>query len=176
MTDAILQMIMARTPGMPPVNLADTLTMLAQQDPRMGPLLQQFQARLAASESAAPPVPEDDDTGIPLEPEIVEPKREVSREQKLRKLAKLMLTELQTLRARNEKLADALGACHLCWGQDEDCVYCSGQGRVGAYLIDAKVFEDVIGPACRQIVQRPPLVKPQTVDKGERSHAGLRSS
>jgi hypothetical protein len=156
--------------GMPAPNLSDLLETLAQRDPRMATLVQQLQVRLAAKESSPDPVVED----VPIispEPEIMQPVRHAARGQKLKRLASTLLAELRAVRARNDMLADVLGACHLCWGEDPTCVYCEGDGRIGAYLINPKVFEDVIGPAMQQVMQRPPLAKPQIINKGEVSHA-----
>jgi hypothetical protein len=173
MTDVVMQMMMGASPqaGMGAANLPDLLATLAQRDPRMAPLVQQMQARLAARNNEAEAAAEEET--IP-EPEILEPAKPPEQGRKLKKLAKTMFTELQALRKRNDTLADALGACHLCWGEDRACVYCAGEGQVGAFLIDVKTFEDVIGPAVQQVTQRPPLAKPQTTNKGEANHAGLR--
>jgi hypothetical protein len=175
MTDVVMQMMMGGQPpgGMSAAQLPDVLATLAQQDPRMAPLVQHLQVRLAARNNAVEAAVEEEMPISAPEPEIVEPVKESGRGQKLKTLAKTMFAELQALRARNDILADALGACHLCWGADEACVYCAGQGQIGAYLIDPKVFEDVIGPATQQVTQRPPLAKPQTINKGEGNHAGL---
>ena len=40
--------------------------------------------------------------------------------------------ELERLRERNDVLAFALGACHVCWGQEPTCPVCRGAGRVGS--------------------------------------------
>jgi hypothetical protein len=173
MTDVMMQMMMRGQAGMPAANVSDLLATLAERDPRMAPLVQQLQVRLAARENAPQGLTEEDSAIVPQEQEIIEPEKHPARTQKLRKLAKTMFAELQELRSRNDMLADVLGACHLCWGEDATCVYCAGQGRVAAYLIDPKVFEDVIGPAAQQVMQRPQLVNPQTTDKGEGNHAGL---
>jgi len=175
MTDVVMQMIMGggAPGGMSAAQLPAVLATLAERDPRLAPLVQQLQVRLAARNNA-PEAAAEPETEIPAqEPEIVEPVRDPGRRLKLQKLAKNMFAELQALRSRNDMLADALGACHLCWGADQTCVFCAGQGQIGAYLIDPKVFEDVIGPATQQVTQRPPLAKPQTINRGEANHAGL---
>ena len=49
MTDVMMQMMLGgQGAGMPAAKLPDLLTTLAQRDPRMQPLVQQLQARLAA--------------------------------------------------------------------------------------------------------------------------------
>lgn len=171
-SDLLMQLMLGGQ--MSGANVSDMFAALAQRDPRMAALVQQMQARVAARESAAQSESVPDEPMVMKEPEIVEPATCTERGKKLKRLASTMLAELRSLRSRNDVLADALGACHLCWGEDPNCLYCAGQGRVGAYLIDPDVFEEVIGPATQQVMQRPPLAKPiTTMDKGEGSHAGL---
>lgn len=158
MTDVMMQMMMGAQSGAPGANLPDLLATLAQRDPRMAPLVQQMQARLAARNNAVETASDEEQISEP-EPEILEPAKPPERGRRLKKLAKTMFAELQALRKRNDTLAVALGACHLCWGEDEECVYCAGEGQIGAFLIDIKTFEDVIGPAVQQVTQRPPLAK-----------------
>ena len=57
--------------------------------------------------------------------------------------------ELEDLRARNDALAAALGACYLCWGEDFQCPYCHGQGAPGWLSPDADLFGQWIKPALR---------------------------
>src|SRR5262249_42426032 len=45
----------------------------------------------------------------------------------LRLQVESMFGELQSLRARVDLLAWALGACSLCWGEDPDCRICRGR-------------------------------------------------
>jgi len=175
MTDVMMQMMLGgQHAGIPAANLPDLLANLAQRDPRMAPLVQHLQARMAARENTSETVAQEESPIPAPEPEIIEPVKLMGRGERLQRLAKTMFVEVQALRSRNDMLADALGACHLCWGDDPTCVYCAGQGRIGAYLIDPKVFEDVIGPATQQVMQRPSLATPQnTTNKGEGNHAGL---
>jgi len=57
-----------------------------------------------------------------------------------------MQVELKELRQRNEVFALALGACH-CWGYEETCAECHGQGSSGYYHCDPQLFEQFIAPA-----------------------------
>ena len=59
--------------------------------------------------------------------------------------------ELEELRERNDSLAEALGACHLCWGEDLDCEACGGGGRPGTYLPDADMFRHYVRPAIQRL-------------------------
>lgn len=57
--------------------------------------------------------------------------------------------ELQRLRDRNQRLADALGACSSCWGEDSGCPDCQGCGRPGRSMPDERLFEGIVMPAVR---------------------------
>ena len=174
MTNAVMQMLMGGLVpgGLPGANLADRLGELARNDPRMAPLVQQLQERLAAKNNVVEAAVEDTNTEEPEEQAILEPARDSSRMEELRNLAKRMFAELQTLRVRNGMLAEALGACSQCWGENPACEYCGGDGCTGSYLISPKMFEKVVGPALKQVRQRPPFVHQQnTTNKGEGNHA-----
>ena len=69
----------------------------------------------------------------------------------LRTLAKRMYTELESLRERNDALAAALGACHLCFGTDPLCEECGGRGAPGSLAPDPDAFHDYIVPALRRV-------------------------
>jgi hypothetical protein len=71
--------------------------------------------------------------------------------------------ELNVLRDRSDLLADALGACALCWGQDGHCRACRGHGLPGRSIPDQKLFEEFVLPAVRLLrasQQRPTVVTP----------------
>jgi hypothetical protein len=147
-------------------NINDTLTQLAQNNPRMAPLVRHMQERLAESSKVVDITPESGQANqetIDLSPSATEAGID-----ELKDMAESMSAELEVLRARNDMLATALGACHLCWGDDQECPYCNGAGHVGAYVISLSVFERIIGPAVRQLKRRPQLAKqPQPIGKGE---------
>jgi hypothetical protein len=58
-----------------------------------------------------------------------------------------LCAELEELRERNDVLAAALGACHLCWGEDPGCPACGGLGRPGAAPPDRQLFARLVAPA-----------------------------
>ena len=58
-----------------------------------------------------------------------------------------MEAELESLRAHNDRLAAALGACARCWGSDRDCHVCRGSGRSGASPPDRQLFRELVEPA-----------------------------
>jgi hypothetical protein len=55
--------------------------------------------------------------------------------------------EVEELRGRNRVLADALGACPRCWGEERDCPRCRGRGRPGGRLPDGQLFNEYVEPA-----------------------------
>ena len=158
MSDALLQTLLARlgsgdAAGLSP---ADQLAALTSTNPALAPLVSLLQQRLAA-----PPVIEGEAE------EISEPSPDLQqRTKELARLARKMFAELKVLRVRNDNLAAALGACHLCWGEDPDCPYCNGDGGVGAFVIDFELFDEIVGPALEQVHGRPGLVRPQRNDQG----------
>jgi hypothetical protein len=157
-------------------NLKDRLAQLAQSNPQLAPLAQQLQNRFFAAPMSVEEVhgENSDESDSLVEPEILDPvDAPHAKHRKLETLAKRMYSELKVMRGRNRRLAEALGACHFCWGDDQSCEYCSGDGGIGAFQINPKVFTEVVGPAMQQVRQRPPLAKSQTTNKGEGNHAGL---
>jgi len=54
--------------------------------------------------------------------------------------------ELALLRRRNDTLAAATGACHLCWGDDLLCPLCVGRGGPGWQPPDPWAHQRYIAP------------------------------
>jgi hypothetical protein len=71
--------------------------------------------------------------------------------------------EVEELRTRNRDLADALGACPLCWGEDRRCRRCRGRGCPGGRRPDPILFINYVQPALdrRQPHIDPPLAATQ---------------
>jgi hypothetical protein len=61
-----------------------------------------------------------------------------------------LYAEVQTLRERNSALADALGACARCWGEDLACRICRGKGQAGGRAPDPELFRSIVRPAMRR--------------------------
>ncbi len=165
-TDIIIQMLLGRQElgaGSDDMSLSDQLAKLGEADPRLVPLIRHLQERLAESSDVVDitPAQEEGEGDETVESSVV-----AEGNQELESLAQGMFAEIEVLRARNDMLATALGACHLCWGEDQGCPYCSGAGCVGTYVIKASLFEHVVGPAVRQLRQRPRAVKSQNMGKG----------
>lgn len=77
--------------------------------------------------------------------------------------------ELTTLRERNDLLAAALGACHLCFGDDAWCPHCGGRGRPGSRRPAPGPFKRYLRPLLDRLRPAAP------VDDGAASVAPLRS-
>ena len=74
---------------------------------------------------------------------------------RLQQLVRSMYAELEELRARNDQLALALGACYLCWGEDPDCEVCGGEGTPGSSPPDKALFAQLVVPAASRLRARP---------------------
>jgi hypothetical protein len=59
--------------------------------------------------------------------------------------------EVTDLREVNDATAAALGACRVCWGGDELCPVCAGNGRPGANLPDRRFYNELVGPAVERM-------------------------
>ena len=55
--------------------------------------------------------------------------------------------EVAALRTRNQILADALGACAMCWGEIADCPMCRGRGSPGGRTPIEREFAKYVSPA-----------------------------
>lgn len=71
----------------------------------------------------------------------------------LRQQLDVMTTELDEMRDRTDVLAQALGACYLCWGEDRDCDVCRGQGYPGAFAPDPDMYRQYVVPVMRHLKQ-----------------------
>ncbi|MFM0212005.1 hypothetical protein PQQ96_31930 [Paraburkholderia sediminicola] len=151
MNDVMMQTLLARlgvdgTAGLDP---AAQLAALASTDPTLAPVVSLLQQRLATAEVV------DVDSEEVSEPPL-EAREGVS---DLAQLARKMFAELKVLRMRNDSLAAALGACRVCWGEDPGCQVCGGDGGVGAFQINARLFNKIVRPALKQLDPRSGVVR-----------------
>lgn len=47
----------------------------------------------------------------------------------------------------NNSLSGALGSCNLCWGENEDCPACSGNGYPGWKTVNKRLFNIYVLPS-----------------------------
>ncbi len=120
-----LMQVMQRDPDAARQMMSESLRAQAASDPRMGAMLQML------SQQQALPEP---------------PPRDTSRAQRIRDAVQEMREELVELHQRNEDLADALGACSVCWGRIKHCRDCRGRGRPGWREPDPELFEEFVAP------------------------------
>lgn len=106
--------------------MTETLRARAGSDPRLATMLEYMQ-RDEPSEAPAP--------------------RDRSRAQRIRAAVQEMREELVELHERNEVLADALGACAVCWGRVKHCRDCRGRGQPGWRTPDPDRFDEFVTPA-----------------------------
>src|SRR5438876_11253217 len=58
---------------------------------------------------------------------------------------------LTALQDKLDDLAQALGACASCWGEDAQCRICRGRGRAGFSMPDKQLFGEFVLPAVRML-------------------------
>lgn len=130
----LLAQISGESMDAPALSLADLVEQSLGEDPLAVPLASALRKRAAG----AVPEPEDHDTGIVEDPELAD-------------LLARLYGELELLRRRNQTLAEALGACPSCWGEDELCAVCRGRGGPGGRRPQASLFAELVEPALRRL-------------------------
>jgi hypothetical protein len=137
--------------------LQDTLSRLAQTNPMLGLLAQQWSAAAGAS-NHGPSVVEGEAVDISQEGDVATMAPEPCDEAGVvagdaiddyPPTSDQLHAELAVCRERVDRCAAALGACGLCWGSDPACRACRGHGRPGFSLPDEILFLELILPAVR---------------------------
>lgn len=65
---------------------------------------------------------------------------------RLKQAEHMLLENIEILMHRNDQLAEALGACRDCFGQDLHCAACHGKGTPGYYDVNERLFLMYIQP------------------------------
>lgn len=120
---AQLLMMMQQNPAAGRELAVEQLRARAEADPRMAAMLEAMQRAEPA------------------------PVRDLSRARRIRAAIQEMREELVELHRRNEDLADALGACSVCWGRIAHCDECRGRGRPGWRTPEPDLFDELVAPA-----------------------------
>ncbi len=127
--------------GGDPVDLAQMMQGLASEDPRMAMLAKLIQAQR--------PEPSNDDVPDERDDLIAElSERLDAAEARLTKMTKIARQLHEANAAANNRLsllAAALGACGLCWGEDDNCPGCRGRGTVGMIRPDPALRAELFG-------------------------------
>jgi hypothetical protein len=81
-----------------------------------------------------------------------------------------LAAELDRLRQRNDALAAALGACHLCFGDDAWCPRCGGRGRPASRRPESAAFDHYVRPLLERLQARDPArARPPASTEGLRA-------
>lgn len=123
--------------AIPAPSVADLLDALGAENPRIKAIATLLAMRSPAAEEADP---------------AAEAAR-TERRAHVQRLLHEMVDELAELRARNETLAAALGACP-CWGRAADCARCGGEGAPGSDRVDLHLFRLWVAPAVAALRQQ----------------------
>jgi hypothetical protein len=62
-----------------------------------------------------------------------------------------MSSNLNLLLKLNNSLAEALGSCTNCWGEDAECTNCQGQGSPGWRQINKRFFNRYVLPGLEKL-------------------------
>lgn len=144
-------------PDLDPANPAVGLVsqMLAQRQQRL-------EAELEQSRLEPPPATQEDfQQQLELEAQrqaeaLRNQEHHRQRMEKLRHRFEEMDAELRWSRRKLDDLAQALGACPTCWGEDPRCRLCRGRGKSGFLMPEPEYFERYVTP----ILQLPHVVPP----------------
>lgn len=151
---ALMQSLLGGTAdGVP--SIQDLLAKLGATDPTAAMVLQ-YMAQQRAAASEEPDEGEQEETAAVVEapaPYMDEGRAARAGEalRALRRRVHALYAELEDLRARNDDLAAALGACAQCWGEDPACETCEGLGRPGGAPPDAYLYGRLVAPAARRL-------------------------
>jgi hypothetical protein len=112
---------------------------LKRSNPQLAMLAQLMQARAIVPQEA----PED------LSAEVAELANRLAeaedRIERMKRQGRRLLEGHQSMTSRLADLAAALGACGLCWGEDELCPSCRGRGRPGMVRPDLELRARLFG-------------------------------
>lgn len=114
--------------------------------------LEERRAATAASSVEEAP-PSEAELGLLRLEEQREARQKRAEMRELNRMIEEVCAERDALVERNDTLAAALGACHLCFGEGEDltCPNCGGQGKPGWRLPDPIAFREYIAPAVNRV-------------------------
>jgi len=85
--------------------------------------------------------------------QMAESKEAPEEEDRLRKItsiAKRLRGDLEDAKDELYDFAKALGACHECWGEDDRCPICRGEGQSGYFKLNRELFDLLILPALKK--------------------------
>jgi hypothetical protein len=62
-----------------------------------------------------------------------------------------IINKVNHTRKLNNSLSEALGSCNNCWGEDPDCINCSGAGIPGWRNINKRMFNTYVLPCLEEL-------------------------
>jgi hypothetical protein len=137
--------------GDPSATLAKMMGDLATRDPQMAMLARLMQARASAPAAAVVEEETVDETVREIEllgARLTETQAQLSA---VRAQGRKLFEAHREACDRLADLAAALGACGLCWGEDEHCPSCRGRGRPGMVRPDIELRTRLLGPPRRTV-------------------------
>ena len=138
-----IETLMPKTPDAPAM-MAQVMADLGRSNPQLAMLAQMIQAR------STPPLPESGESTseeiAALATDLAETRARLEATQRQ---ARKLVAAHKIATERLADLAAALGACGLCWGEDDGCPSCRGRGRVGMVRPDLEMRARLLGPPRR---------------------------
>jgi hypothetical protein len=120
---------------------AQMMADLQRTNPQLAMLAQMMQARAIVPQEAS----ED------LSAEVAELANRLAeaetRIETMKRQARRLYDDHRCVTGRLADLAAALGACGMCWGEDDHCPTCRGRGRPGMVRPDLEIRARLLGPA-----------------------------
>ena len=157
--NSILQTMVANPgAGMGAAATQALLSQFADDDPTTNLLATYLSQRNAAAQREEKPDEETEREAAECAAELARlrerSERSAAAVHELRDRIEQLFAELETLRERNDALAQALGACALCWGDDVECPICGGAGQPGFTVPDQRLFTQMLFPAISRFRRR----------------------
>jgi hypothetical protein len=115
---------------------------LGGSDPRMAMLMQFLQPQRAQAVADDPAL---DERNAVIEDLSARLDAAEDRLHRMDTIARRLHSLHQAASRRLSELAAALGACGLCWGEDDQCPGCRGRGRAGMVRPDPEVRARLLG-------------------------------
>ncbi|HET9198987.1 MAG TPA: hypothetical protein VFN92_12135 [Solirubrobacterales bacterium] len=148
MTQMLLSQLAAGNGPPAGFSVADLVEQQLGDNPMAAPIVAGLRQREAAAADAEDPEPAVELDPTELDPEVAD-------------VLERLYAEVAERRERQRLLADALGACERCFGEDEACPVCRGRGRPGGRRPDPVLFEELVKPALRRVEDLPAALSTQ---------------
>lgn len=141
--------------------VAQMMADLGQSNPQMAALAQLMSDRANASSGIAAELHDEEVAALKSRLDAA-----LGRIERLRVDGKRLLAAHELATDRLARLAAALGACGLCWGEDARCPSCHGRGRPGMVRPDPDARAALLHPGDRQHTARQPGDAPLRSEEG----------